>query len=215
MREHGSRATDLAVARLSAARLVEYPDERLLGDLELLRAATAELAEPLAESFAAFFTEVGAWTLTQWQAHYVELFDMRRKACPYLSYWKEGDTRNRGMALVRFKQAYAAAGFALGNEELADHLSVVLEFTAQADRLTGEALLVDHQDGIMLLRAALAEWNSPYAHVLTVVVDTLPEPTAELTERIAALAAAGPPAETVGLQPFGLLASIEPLGARR
>ena len=42
------------------------------------------------------------------QEHYVEIFDRRRKACLYLTYFLNGDTRGRGMALVGFKEAYQA-----------------------------------------------------------------------------------------------------------
>ena len=58
--------------------------------------------------------------------------------------WTDGDTRNRGQAILRFKQAYIAAGFELDDRELADHLAVVLEF-AVGDRLTGDALLSEHR----------------------------------------------------------------------
>ena len=63
---------------------------------------------------------------------------MKRRACPFLTYWTNGDTRNRGVAILRFKQAYEAGGFTIGNEELPDHLAVVLEFAAVGDRVTGE-----------------------------------------------------------------------------
>ena len=64
------------------------------------------------------------------QRHYVETFDMRRKCSPYLTYWTHGDTRNRGMALLHFKEAYHEAGLTIDETELPDHLAVVLEFAA-------------------------------------------------------------------------------------
>jgi len=127
------------------------------------------------------------------QAHYVTVFDMKRKACPYLTYWTDGDTRNRGRAILRFKQAYLEAGYDLGSEELPDHLSVVLEFAAIGDTLTGEALLAEHQDAIHLLRDALEKMESAYVHVLDAVVATLPQLTPEIPERMAHIAASGPP----------------------
>ena len=81
---------------------------------------------------------------------------MKRRACPFLTYWTNGDTRNRGVAILRFKQAFADSGFTIGNEELPDHLAVVLEFAAVGDRVTGDALLAEHAAPIGLLREALA-----------------------------------------------------------
>ena len=97
------------------------------------------------------------------QRHYVEIFDMKRRACPFLTYWTNGDTRNRGVAILRFKQAYAEAGFTLGTEELPDHLAVVLEFAAVGDRVTGDALLAEHAAAIGLLREALHDLGSAYS----------------------------------------------------
>ena len=127
---------------------------------------------------------------------------MSARPRPYLSYWTDGETRNRGMALVRFKQAYAEAGFTLGDDELPDHLAVVLEFAALGDRLTGDALLVEHRGAIGLLRDSLAKMDSAYAHVLDAVLATLPEPTPEIKARMAQVAASGPPVEQIGLEPF-------------
>ncbi len=42
-------------------------------------------------------------------AEYVETFDLRRRACLHLTYYAHGDTRNRGLALLRLKKLYRAA----------------------------------------------------------------------------------------------------------
>ncbi len=85
------------------------------------------------------------------QRHYVETFDMRRKCSPYLTYWTHGDTRNRGMALLHFKEAYREAGVTIDEQELPDHLAVVLEFAACNDAELGNALLAEHRGVIGLL----------------------------------------------------------------
>lgn len=51
--------------------------------------------------------------------------------------------------------------------------------------------------------------GSAYVHVIDIVVATLSEPTAEVRERMAQLAASGPPTETVGLEFFGALLTLE------
>ena len=173
------------------------------------------LPKPLGEPLQLFLGYLAQAPLIDVQSHFVVTFDMKRKACPYLTYWTDGDTRNRGRAILRFKQAYLEAGFDLGNEELADHLSVVLEFAAIGDELTGNALLAEHQGPIHLLRDALAVMESPYVHVLDGVVATLPNLTSEIRQRMAELAASGPPAEQVGLEPFSISITPSPVGARR
>lgn len=204
-----------AAARLAAAWLLSYPDEALLDRLDGIAAVVDELPAGTGAPLSAFLAHLGNTPLSEVQAHYVTVFDMKRKACPYLTYWTDGDTRNRGRAILRFKQAYLEAGYDLGSEELPDHLSVVLEFAAIGDTLTGEALLAEHQDAIHLLRDALAKMDSAYVHVLDAIVATLPRLTPEIRERMAHIAASGPPVESVGLEPFGVSVTIDPIGARR
>ncbi len=197
-------AHDDAVARLAASWLLWYPDEQLAQRLPDLQRVVAELpdrtGQPLSE-FLDWFTGQDPLDVAR---QYVATFDMRRKACPYLTYWTHGDTRNRGMAILHFKQAYLAAGFDAGDAELADHLAVVLEFAAIGDRLTGDALLVEHAGAIGLLHSALESLQSPYALVVQAVQATLPPLDAQIAQRMAAIATAGPPAEQVGLEPFSI-----------
>ena len=56
----------------------------------------------------------GRATRRRWRAHYVETFDLRRRASLYLTYYAHGDTRERGMALLRLKKLYRAAGLPHG-----------------------------------------------------------------------------------------------------
>lgn len=197
-------AHDDAVARLAASWLLWYPDEQLAQRLPDLQRVVAELpdrtGQPLSE-FLDWFTGQDPLDVAR---QYVATFDMRRKACPYLTYWTHGDTRNRGMAILHFKQAYLAAGFDAGDAELADHLAVVLEFAAIGDRLTGDALLIEHAGAIGLLHSALESLQSPYALVVQAVQATLPPLDAQIAQRMAAIATAGPPAEQVGLEPFSI-----------
>lgn len=215
MSDRDLRARHVAAARLAASWLLSYPDDALLARLDEIAAVADELSESMGGPIGLFLDHLSGTPLIEVQQHYVLVFDMKRKACPYLSYWTDGDTRNRGRAILRFKQAYLEAGYDLGSEELPDHLSVVLEFAAIGDTLTGEALLAEHQDAIHLLRDALAKMESAYVHVLDAIVATLPRLTPEIRERMAHIAASGPPVESVGLEPFGVSVTIDPIGARR
>jgi nitrate reductase delta subunit len=92
---------------------------------------------------------------------------------------------------------------ALSDDELPDHLGVLLEFGATADVAVARTLLLQHRAGLELLRLALEDAHSPWASVLQAVSATLPLLAGDDREAVAKLAAQGPPAEEVGLAPFG------------
>lgn len=204
-----------AAARLAAAWLLWYPDQDLMDRLDQIEEVCAQAPPAVRDPLLRFTAHLRSADLADVQRQYVATFDTKRRACPYLSYWTDGDTRNRGLALLRFKQAYLEHGFELGPEELPDHLSVVLEFAARGDVLTGEALLVEHRVSMGLLREALDSYGSPYTDVVDAVLATLPEITDEIRARMASLARMGAPQETVGLDPFSLVPHLEPTGGRR
>ena len=216
-------ATDRRTVQQICAVLLRYPEAELFDLLPLASSQLATLPPDLATDLGAFLDHVGATSLIELQRDYVETFDMRRKCSPYLTYWTYGDTRNRGMALLHFKQAYHRAGLTIDERELPDHLAVVLEFAAAGDADLGNALLAEHRSVIGLLHEALAASESPYAHVLSAVAATTTELTPEDEVLMRELALAGPPTEMVGmagpvdltLTPFATSGSDAAMGARR
>jgi len=197
LREH-----ELTVAWQSASLLLDYPDETLLARLSLIERATSELPGRVADPLLATTHQIAGTQLSELQQRYVETFDSRRRHNLYLTYFAHGDTRRRGVALLRFKQAYLRAGFVLDDSELPDHLCVVLEFAATVDQRLGWRLLLDHRAGLELLRLALAEGESPWLGAVQAVTATLPALAGDEHEAIARLAAEGPPHEEVGLTPY-------------
>lgn len=194
--------THRATAWQVQSLLLSYPDQQLLDRVPLLRAATGTLPDALAEPLSAFLDHAETTSLTDLAADYVATFDHRRRFSPYLTYFAYGDTRKRGMALLRFKHAYRAAGLELDDGELPDHLAVVLEFAATENAAMGTRLLTEHRAGLELMRLGLRETASPWAHVLESVSATLPPLGKREHEAVARLAAEGPPEEEVGLAPF-------------
>jgi len=188
--------------------LLRYPDRQLLEAREELAAAAAGNA-PLER----FVTYLAASTQGELERTYVETFDLRRRSGLYLSYYVHGDTRKRGMALLRLKRLYAAAGLELTTGELPDHLPLLLEFAALAPAGAGETLLREFRPALELLRASLRDADSPYADVLDALCAGLPRLTALEREHVRRLAADGPPDEQVGLQPFAP-PEVMPLEAR-
>lgn len=190
-----------AVVHMCASLLLDYPDEdggfdqRLGAVAAVLEGLPAPVAGPL-EEFISVARRRGARAMAE---HYVDVFDRQRRCCLYLSYYAVGDTRQRGAALLAFKQTLAAAGWELAAEELPDYLPVVLELSARSGEEVAQALLAGHREGIEVLRSALVDASSPYTHLVQVVSMTLPAIDAAMAERIRALVAAGPPTELVGV----------------
>jgi nitrate reductase delta subunit len=167
---------------------------------------------PIREALERF---LAAWTgdATELAARYVETFDLRRRAGLELTYYAHGDTRERGMALLRLKKLYRAAGLPMDSPQLPDHLTVVLAFAELAPDGMGEALLAEHLPALELLRLSLHDLGSPYAHVLDAIAAALPPLAAGDRSEVARLAREGPPEEAVGLEPYGPPEAM-PAGAR-
>ncbi|HCB07911.1 MAG TPA: nitrate reductase molybdenum cofactor assembly chaperone, partial [Nocardioides bacterium] len=195
-------AEQLTIAWQAASLLLDYPSEELLDHVALVRSASRELPDRLGDPLRGFADHVERTPLADLQAEYVETFDTRRRCNLFLTYFAHGDTRKRGMALLRFKQAYLAAGFEVTDEELPDHLCVVLEFAATGDQTTGRQLMLDHRAGLELLRMSLRDLGSPWAGVVETVSGTLPPLRGDEVEAVRRLAAEGPPEEEVGLTPY-------------
>jgi nitrate reductase delta subunit len=183
--------------------LLRYPDAEVAAAGDMLVAEVAALpGGRLRDALERF---MATWTADQTAlaARYVETFDLRRRATLELTYYAHGDTRERGMALLRLKKLYRAAGLPMDAPELPDHLTVMLAFAALAENGRGEALLAQHRPAIELLRLSLHDAGSPYAHVLDAIASGLPPLSVSERSEVARLAREGPPDEAVGLEPYG------------
>ena len=200
-------AEQLLIAWQSASLLLGYPEEELIGQLAMIRSASERLPERVGDPLRTAVDRLASTPLGELQVDYVETFDTRRRCNLFLTYFAHGDTRKRGMALLRFKQTYLASGFELvdGTEfggELPDHLCVVLEYAATVDLAAGRQLMLDHRAGLELLRLSLRDRDSVWAPVLDAVTATLPPLRGDERDAVRRLAAEGPPEEEVGLAPF-------------
>jgi nitrate reductase molybdenum cofactor assembly chaperone NarJ/NarW len=186
----------------AASMLLRYPTAALLDvDADVADAARRfrpSAREPL-ERFLAHRRETPPLELEQ---EYVETFDLRRRRTLNVSYYLYGDTRRRGVALLRLKRMYAAAGLVLDSDELPDHLPAMLEFAAFAPDGYGDRVLAEHRVGLELLRLGLRDSGRPHAGVLDAVCAALPSLGVRELAAVRRLAAEGPPDEQVGLEPF-------------
>jgi nitrate reductase delta subunit len=192
----------LTIAWQSASLLLGYPDEELLGRLDLIRAGSLALPPGVGEPIRESVVRLESTPLWDLRAEYVATFDSRRRCNLYLTYFSYGDTRKRGVALLRFKQTYLRSGYVLAGEELPDHLCVVLEYGATVDQDLGWGLVLDHRAGLELLRLSLGEQGSPWSGAVAAVCATLPALRGDEWDAVRRLAAEGPPEEEVGLTPY-------------
>ena len=136
-----------------------------------------------------------------------QTFDLRRRCALYLTYYRYGDTRKRGMAMVVFKTAYRDAGFEPCDDELPDYLPMVLDFAALTPR--GQRLLHGHRGDLELLRRALVTAGSPYADVIAAVCAQLPKLGRRELGQVLKAWESGPPREA------GRPGTVRPAGVPR
>ena len=195
-----------------ASVLLQYPTVALFDGLDCLDTTAAGSPRASRAAFRRFLAWLRVTPPAEVARHYVETFDLRRRCALYLTYYRHGDTRRRGMAMLEFKAAYRAAGFepVTGDGELPDYLPLVLDFAALHPR--GERLLRAHRADLELLLRALRQAASPYADVLEAVCAQLPGLGRPDLARVRRAWQEGPPREDVGLEPFappGYLAGQE------
>ncbi|MBP7971371.1 MAG: nitrate reductase molybdenum cofactor assembly chaperone [Candidatus Nanopelagicales bacterium] len=201
-------------AYLAIARLLAYPDQAATAEVPMLRRLSRDLPDIVGKPLLQFLDLTADRPLLELQSEYVATFDLKRRCCLYLSYFLNGDTRRRGMALWRFKETYRLAGWSVEGGELPDYLPVLLEFAASGpdEESAALAILHEHREGLEVLRAALERFAAPQQLVIQALITTLPELTDVQLLAAQELVAAGPPTETVGLEPFG--SELLTIGAR-
>ena len=188
--------------------LLAYPDEALVEALPELRDAAAELPRAERRALEPVLDGIAGTPLADLRRAYVETFDFDRRCGLHLTYHTHGDRRQRGLELVRLKRRYAEAGHPFEGSELPDYLPVMLEFASLRPE-EGRELLASLRAPLELVRAALHGRGSLYAGALDALCAALPHPTTRQLETARRLAEEGPPAELVGLEPFG---APEPAG---
>ena len=199
----GLSTAELRATWLAASWLLTYPNAEVMQRLPQLEQLVAPLPETVRTPLAEALARVSAMPDGEAEQHYVDTFDTRRRGCLYLTYFGQGDTRRRGMALVRIKQDFRAAGIEVGEAELPDHLPLVLEFAAAHDAERGAKILRQNRPGVELLRLHLAEIDSPWHGAVAAVCATLPPLDVDDRAAVLRLAEEGPPDEQVGLDGYG------------
>lgn len=182
--------------------MMDYPDEDFVDKLNVVEGQLDELPLPVATNIVEFLDHARVKGLRWLQEHYVETFDQRRRCSLFLTYYAVGDTRQRGAAILAFRDMLRSLGFESERDELPDHLCVVLEAAALSDPgrfADATEVLAAHRDGIEVLRAALDNLDSPYRYLIIALCQALPAIDQETADSYMELIRSGPPAEMVGI----------------
>jgi nitrate reductase delta subunit len=196
----------------AAALVLSYPDEELVGRLDVIEAALAGTSA--AGRFAPVLAHL-LGPLAEVQAFHVQEFDLSRRHALHLTYWTDGDTRRRGEVLAGIKGVYRESGLVVDTRgELPDHLPVVLEF-AVADPARGAELLERFRASVELIRLGLAADHLPHAGVLEAVCELLPGESPTTRAEVQSRFGEAQPIEFVGLESLGRPAAspLEPVDA--
>jgi nitrate reductase delta subunit len=183
-----------ALAWHAQSQLLRRPDADLIRRLDVLRQVSTTLDERVGKPLLRFIDYATATPVTQLAAEYAATFDPGKSCSLCLAYYAYGNARKRGMALLRLEQIYAAGGLRLTDDEMPDHVAVMLTYAATAPQ-SGAALLDEHRAGLQLLRLALRDSRSPWADVVDSVWATLPPLTGDQWLAVVKLAALAEPFE--------------------
>ncbi len=151
------------------ALLLSYPEPEWLPELEAVLEPLRRTAGRCAGELRELERFLQTHSVEELQEYYVSLFDRTRSLSLHLMEHSHGDARERGAAMARLVDVYAAEGWSLATRELPDYLPAFLEFLALVDAARRGELLAEAREVIVQLSARLREKHSPYAVVLSLI----------------------------------------------
>ncbi len=156
------------------AHLLSYPDATLrahLGEMrEALHTERALSPSRLAE-LDLLMDRMVAHPGVEVEADFVDLFDRGRGTALHLFEHVHGDSRDRGPAMVDLVKTYEEAGLFMGEDELPDHLTVVLEYASTQPPEQSREFLSEVAHILQVIFSALLKRQSAYASVIAAVLD--------------------------------------------
>jgi len=154
--------------------LLEYPRKELVenwDEMQQLVSDLPDLADEDKSRLIGFIEWASALTLTQFQAKYVDSFDMTAENSLYLTYhlFDEQD-RERGPALIQLSELYKSTGFEIGDGELPDYLPLILEYVSTMDDASSaHDFLKQTAQAADIIASNLEKNASPYAPLVRIV----------------------------------------------
>lgn len=131
------------------AVLYEYPTAELLPIVSLLiqyfSSHSNTLFIPIIEKLRVFFDYCSSTSLAKLEEDYIASFEMNTKFILYIGHLLLGENYERSEFISQLQELYSLYNFEIENNELPDHISLILRFLAKKEVPQGKRkLLIDN-----------------------------------------------------------------------
>ncbi|MEK0084185.1 nitrate reductase molybdenum cofactor assembly chaperone [Benzoatithermus flavus] len=174
--------------------ILDYPTAELQAAIREIEACLVEegvLSSRQLRALAPLLDRLGDGDLLELQEEWIALFDRSRRLGLHLHEHTYGESRDRGMAMVRLMQLYRLHGLELVKGEIPDYLPAFLEFLSLVPLASARRMLADAVAILLILAERLEAKGSPYAALFTVLAALSDRKAA--SEELEALRSAAPP----------------------
>lgn len=174
--------------------ILDYPTAELQAAIHEIEACLVEegvLSSRQLRALAPLLDRLGDGDLLELQEEWIALFDRSRRLGLHLHEHTYGESRDRGMAMVRLMQLYRLHGLELQKGEIPDYLPAFLEFLSLVPLASARRMLADAVAILEILAERLEAKGSPYAALLTVLAAS--SDRSATSEELEALRNAAPP----------------------
>ncbi len=195
------RRKDAAVVFACASLLLGYPNADFAEDLVAVGRALDRLPHCRAKNHLCLtYQWMSGMSMVEAAANYVDTFDLHKHNSLHLTFYRYGDTRERGMALSCLAESYRNVGFLLDDGELPDFLPALLELASVASE--GAEVLGEYRFALELLRDGLEKEDNLFRGAIASVLEALGTTSRRDHVIIQRYRSEGPPSERVGLETF-------------
>lgn len=153
--------------------LLTYPEKEVIEFLpEVISSLSSEgiLKKHEIDGVGQFIEYFTAQEITDWQEHYVQLFDYSQTVSLNLFEHVHGDSKDRGQAMVDLMNFYNENGLEISHTELPDYLPAYLEFLSLQEPLKAADLLAEPVDILEHLYRRLKEKDNHYQYILAAII---------------------------------------------
>ena len=149
--------------------ILDYPTAELQAAIREIEACLVEegvLSSRQLRALAPLLDRLGDGDLLELQEEWIALFDRSRRLGLHLHEHTYGESRDRGMAMVRLMQLYRLHGLELAKGEIPDYLPAFLEFLSLVPLASARRMLADAVAILLILAERLEAKGSVYAPLL-------------------------------------------------
>ena len=158
---------------LLIGKLLNYPTPSLQEHLPEIQNRLLEdprLNLTLKQKAVGFIHYVSTLKLLDWQARYVNTFDMKANHSLHLTHHLYGEERERGLAMADLTEHYQKAGWRIDNGELPDYLPLILEFLSTQPSEAATTFLNQAANAMHIVTDNLINIGSEYAVLLQILL---------------------------------------------